>query len=335
MRPLLLCSLLATSILPLLAHADTVWLNNGDRLTGRIVLLDSGKLMLETDYAGSVTLSIKKISTMETDHPLLIKLDTFTTVSAKALRAGPEGSVKLVNGGEPITIALADIDQLMVPKPVIKDLRWKGNISFSADYKKKENDSEDYNLDVSTELRHGLWRHAVDTEYDYETKNSAKKTERFDATYALDRFITEQWFWKNKAKYVHDQLEELTRQQTLGTGPGYQFWDNELGALAVSSLINHNKYKFDSGKKQSFNSSTVSWNYNRYFSGKSFEIYTKGDVGVPFISDVDYILDSEAGLRYKLNSWAALTLKAEWNKVASQYGDLNDRRYLIGVGVGW
>ncbi len=335
MRILLLCSLLTTSILPLLAHADTVWLNNGDRLTGRIILLDSGKLMLETDYAGSITLSIKKISTMETDHPLLVKLDTFTTVSAKALRAGPDGSVKLVNGEEPKTIALADIEQLMLPKPIIKDLRWKGDISFSADYKKKENNSEDYSLDVSTELRHGLWRHAVDTEYDYETKNSAKKTERFEAVYALDRFITEQWFWKNKAKYVNDHLEELTRQQTLGTGPGYQFWDNELGALAISSLINHNKYTFDSGDKQSFNSSTLSWNYNRYLSGKTFDIYTKGDIGVPFISDVDYILDSEAGLRYKLNNWAALTLKAEWNKVSSQYGDLNDRRYLIGVGVGW
>jgi hypothetical protein len=56
---------------------------------------------------------------------------------------------------------------------------------------------------------------------------------------------------------------------------------------------------------------------------------------MPFTSDIDYILDSEAGLRYKLNSWAALTLKAEWDKVSSQYGDLNDRRYLFGVGVGW
>ena len=121
----------------------------------------------------------------------------------------------------------------------------------------------------------------------------------------------------------------------MGTGPGYQFWDNELGALGVSGLFNHNKYKFDSGEKQSFNSSTVSWDYNRYISGKTLELYTKGDVGMPFISDIDYILDSEAGVRYKLNSWAALTLKAEWNKVSSQYGDLNDRRYLIGVGVGW
>ncbi len=335
MRRLALFCLFTGLTFSLSVQADTVWLKNGDRMTGRILLLDSGKLLLETDYADTITLNIKKIATLETKQPLLVKLDTFTTETSKALRPAAEGSVTLINGDTPKTIALADIKQLMTPKPVIKDLRWKGNISFSADYKQNENDIKDYDLDVSTELRHGLWRHALDTEYDYETKNEAKKTERFEASYALDRFITEKWFWKNKAKYINDHVEELRRQHTYGTGPGYQFWDNELGAFSLSSLINHNKFLFDSGEKESFNSSTLAWDYNRYISGKSFELYTKGEFGVPFTSEIDYVFDSEAGVRYKINSWAAITLKAEWDKVSSQYGDLDDRRYLIGVGVGW
>ena len=335
MRVLVVSALAASILFSVSVQADTVWLKNGDRLTGRIVLLDSSKLLLETDYAATITLNIKKIATLESDQPLLVKLNKFTTESSKALRPAPEGSVTLINGDTPKTIALTDIEQLMKPKPIIEDLRWKGTVSFSADYKKKENDTKDYALDVSTELRHGLWRHGIDTEYDYETKNGATKTENFEASYALDRFITEQWFWKGKAKYINDHIEELRRQYVYGTGPGYQFWDNELGALAVSGLLNHNKFEFESGHKQSFNSGTLTWNYNRYIGGKSFEMYTKGELGAPFISGIDYILDSEAGLRYKLNSWAALTLKAEWDKVSSKYGDLNDRRYLIGVGVGW
>lgn len=335
MRPFTVCCLLTGLTFSLCAQADTVWLKNGDRMTGRILLLDSGKLLLETDYADTITLNIKKIATLETEQPLLVKLDTFTSENTKALRPAADGSVTLINGGAPKTIALADIQQLMTPKPVIEDLRWKGNISFSADYKKKESDVKDYDLDVSSELRHGLWRHTLDTEYDYETKNDSKKTERFEASYALDRFITDKWFWKTKAKYINDGIEELRRQHTYGTGPGYQFWDNELGAFSVSSLVNHNKYLFDSGEKLSFNSSTFSWDYNRYISGKSFEMFSKGEVGMAYISDINYVLDTEAGLRYKVNSWAAITLKAEWDKVSTQYGDLNDRRYLIGVGVGW
>ena len=335
MRHFALFCLIPSLTFSLCAQADTVWLKNGDRMTGDILLLDNGKLLLKTNYAGTITLNIEKIATLETDQALLVKMNTFSTESSKALQPAPDGSVTLINGDTPKTIALTDIQQLMKPKPIIEDLRWKGNISFSADYKKNESDVRDYDLDVSSELRHGLWRHALDTEYDYETKNNAKKTERFEAGYALDRFITEQWFWKNKAKYINDHIEDLRRQHTYGTGPGYQFWDDELGAFSVSSLINHNKFLFASGEKKSFNSSTFAWDYNRYISGKSVELYSKGEFGTPFISDINYVLDSEAGLRYKVNSWSAITLKAEWDKVSSQYGDLNDRRYLIGVGVGW
>lgn len=315
--------------------ADTVWLKNGDRLTGRIVLLDSGKLLLKTNYAGTITLKISKVATLESEQHLLVKRNKFSSETSLALRSAQEGYVRLQNGGPEQAIALADIEQLMVPRPFIEDLRWKGTVSLSADYKRNDNSSDDYGLDVSTELRHGLWRHALDSEYDYETKNNTKRTERFEASYALDRFITERWFWKNKAKYTHDRLETIRQQNVYGTGPGFQFWDNELGGFALSTLLNHNKLKFDTGEQQSFNSATLSWNYNRYLGGKAFELYTKGDFGSPFISDIDYVLDGEAGLRYKVNSWAALTLKAELDKVSSKYGDQNDRRYTIGVGVGW
>lgn len=336
MMRVLVTSLLAVGVFfSVAASADTVWLKNGDRLTGRIMLLDGGKLLLKTNYAGTITLKIEKVATLESEQQLLVQLDTFTTETSKALRPAPEGSVTLINGNEPKTLALADIKQLMVPRPIIEDLRWKGNVSFSADYKRKENSSDDYSLDVSSELRHGLWRHALETDYDYETKNGTKRTENFEASYALDRFITERWFWKNKAKYINDHVEEIRRQYVYGTGPGFQFWDNELGGFALSGLINHNKYLFESGEKQSFNSGSLSWNYNRYLGGKAFELYTKGEVGTPFIGDIDYVLDGEAGARYKVNSWAAITLRAEWDKVSSKHGDLNDRRYLIGFGVGW
>ena len=45
------------------ALADTVWLNNGDRLSGTIILMDGGKLVLDTTYAGRVVIDWKNIQT--------------------------------------------------------------------------------------------------------------------------------------------------------------------------------------------------------------------------------------------------------------------------------
>lgn len=331
-RSLLYLAFLANSPAVL---ADTVWLKNGDKLTGSIVLFDGGKLLLKTDYAGSITLDVKKIATLETEQSLLVKQDDFAGEHAKSIRAADEGKVELVNGTAPKVVELASISQMLPPKPLVQDLTWTGNLDFSADYKQAENDVKDYDIDLDTKARHGAWRHGFVAEYDHETQDDERKTDRLELNYDLDYFLTQKFFWQGQLKYTHDQIEELETQRTVGTGPGYQFWDDQLGAFSIAGLFNRNDYEFADGTSQHFNSAAFEWDYKRYLIGKNFELYSQGEVGAPFVDEIDYIIDTEAGIRYKLNSWAALSLKAEWDKVSSELGDTNERRYLIGVGVGW
>ena len=61
----LLCLAFCVAATPVLA--DTIWLKNGDRLTGKIKFYDGGKLLLETDYGGAIALDWKKIATLESD----------------------------------------------------------------------------------------------------------------------------------------------------------------------------------------------------------------------------------------------------------------------------
>eukprot|EP01031_Cornospumella_fuschlensis_P019683 gene19683-24118_t len=75
-RRTLLCLAIAAASTPSLA--DTVWMKNGDRLSGKIKVFDGGKLMLETEYGGSIPLDWKKIATLESDQELMIKQDDVT-----------------------------------------------------------------------------------------------------------------------------------------------------------------------------------------------------------------------------------------------------------------
>ena len=83
--------------LALPAWADTVWLNNGDRLTGQIVLLDGGKLALKTKYAGRVLIDWKDIDTLRSDQPLLVKRSGFTGQRSQHLEAAGKGMVRVVS----------------------------------------------------------------------------------------------------------------------------------------------------------------------------------------------------------------------------------------------
>lgn len=326
---------LSVALLSCPVVADTVWLKNGDRLTGTIKFYDGTKLLLQTDYGGAIALDWKKIATLESDQELLVKQDQVTGERAQSLQAAEPGQVTLANGAAPRTVALADIAQIMKPKPLVEDFTWKGNVDLGMDYKRGERDSDDYDVDIKTQARHGGWRHNALAEYNRELKDDVVSTDNWSAEYALDRFLTEQWFWQGRFEYKRDRIEEVERQRTLGTGPGYQFWDDELGAFSVATLVNRSDYRYSNGEQDRFYALSVKWDYNRYLIGKSVELFSVGEVGRPLSGAADYSLDAEVGLRYKVTDWASLNLKAEKDIVSGAEGDLDETRYSLGFGVGW
>ena len=318
--------------------ADTVWLKNGDRLSGKIKVFDGGKLLIQTEYAGAVPIDWKQVKTLESDQELLVKQDAWTGEKAKSLQAAEDGSVTLVNGEAPKTVALASIQQLIKPKPLVEDMVWKGNVDVAMDYKRADKDTDDYDLDFKTTARHGAWRHHAEGEYNREFQNDVVTTDNWTAEYALDYFISDKWYWQGRLTYNRDRVEDISRQRTVGTGPGYQFWDDELGAFSLGSLLNRTDYEYSDGKKDNFYSLAMKWDYNRYLMGKTVSFFTNGELGKSLEGESDYSLDSEIGLRYKVTEWASLNLKAEKDLIGSSSGSnnaLNKTRYTVGFGVVW
>ncbi|WP_454564754.1 DUF481 domain-containing protein [Pseudomonas sp. AIG] len=330
----LLCLAVFSASTPLLA--DTVWLKNGDKLSGTITVFDGGKLLIQTKYAGAVTIDWKEVKTLDSDQHLLVKQDAYTGEVSKSLTAAEDGKVTLANGEAPKTVELASIQQILKPKPVVEDLVWKGNVDLALDYQRAEKDTDDYDVGFKTTARHGRWRHTAEGEYNREVQDDETTTDNLRAEYALDRFLTDKWFWQGRLNYKRDHIEELARQRVVGTGPGYQFWDDELGAFSLGSLFNRTDYEYRDGSKDNFYSVAMKWDYNRYLIGKKVEFFTNGEIGKPLSDVANYALDAEMGLRYKVTDWASLNLKAERDIISgTNDADLNKTRYTAGFGVAW
>lgn len=326
---------LALAAFPLAGLADTVWLKNGDRLSGEIRVFDGKRLVLQTAYGGVIAIDWQQVATLESTRELLVKQDAQPGERAKTLSPAEPGQVVLGNGEAPRTVELASIQQMLPPKPLVEDLTWSGNLDFGLDFKRGERDTEDYEIDLRGKARHGLWRHTAEAEFNREFQNEIKTTDNWDAEYALDRFLGEHWFWQGRADYRHDHIEDVHVQRTLGTGPGYQFWDNELGAFSLASLVNRSDYEYIDGEKEHFYSLALNWDYNRYLYGRSLELFSNGEVGRPLSGVADFTLDAELGLRYRISDWASLNLKAERDMLSGADGDLDESRYTMGFGIGW
>ena len=65
-------SILLLAIEPV--FADEVNLKNGDRLTGKFISMQEGKLIFDTSYAGKITIPWSEIVNLTTDTPVNVML---------------------------------------------------------------------------------------------------------------------------------------------------------------------------------------------------------------------------------------------------------------------
>lgn len=327
----------ALLLLGTLANADTVWLKNGDKMTGNIKLLDSKKLLLQTEYGGDVPIDWDKVKTLQHDTPVMItrgKNDQSQMV--QALKAADDAKVTVQAESETQTIPLESISQIIPPKPFLHDFSWKGNIDVGLDYiNSSSSDSEDYDVDFKTQARHGMWRHNATGSFDRYESNGSVSTDNYSLEYALDRFFTEKFFWQSRLEYKRDWVEDVTKQRVIGTGPGYQFWDNELGAFSLTGLLNQNRFDFMDGGSREFYSANLKWNYTRNLYGQTLQVFTTGEAGRPLKGIADFTFDGEMGLRYKVTNWASLNLKASRSLISGAPGDADQTEYTVGFGITW
>jgi hypothetical protein len=79
------------------ARADEVVLRNGDRVSGEIVHLKDGKLLIKTAYAGEMRIDWSQVATLSTDDSVHVLLDETNRVQA-FLGQSETGNVTLTGG---------------------------------------------------------------------------------------------------------------------------------------------------------------------------------------------------------------------------------------------
>ncbi len=99
------------------AGADIVAMANGDRLTGTLVTMVDGELMLETEYAGSIAVEWGKVERLLLDEPLPVFL--------------ADGAERRARELPTFEIALSDVQAVAPPPtPPPPPAKWRGRVDF-------------------------------------------------------------------------------------------------------------------------------------------------------------------------------------------------------------
>ena len=224
-RPTRVLAILAT---PFALLADTVRLDNGDRLTGTVTQIHEGVLTLETEYAGTLSIPQSRVAGIATDGPVEVAAGTETapapapaTLEGDALAA--VRSLWLPGAPQPGAV---------VEAPAPEKSPWSFSAALDARYTDGNSRGAVAGLNAEANyVRPELWTLKLFTGAEYNKADGSVSEHKVFAGADTDYFLTEKSSLYAREMLLTDRANDIRLRSTFGAGGGYYLYKNPAGNL--------------------------------------------------------------------------------------------------------
>ncbi len=322
------------------AFSDEIQLKNGDRLSGQIVSLTEGKLVLKSQLAGEITINLSDIRTFSSDAPIEIHLKDGTVLHQPVTAAEPnEFSISAGEPLKPQSFKLADVASIN-PPPAPRP-KWTGNLTGSVSSTHGNTTAESVSAGFSAARRTEKDRTTAGADYaksDTEDRDTGEEETTEDwwrARAQYDYFFTKKFFGFGNGRYERDDIALLDRRVVVGGGGGYQWLETEKTAFSTSLGLASVYEKFDNETDSNSELSLqAGYNLNKSL-GKNLRFVHDLTYYPSLEQFSDYYLTTTGELRTNLTKRVIASLKVIFNYDTSPATDQGstDVKYLLGVGL--
>ena len=230
------------------AQADTLYLLNGDRLSGTVQGTTEGKLSILTEYAGQLCVDLDSIQAVATDTPVSVHLQDGTALSGRL--AQENGTQVLVAGESVHALALSNVAAIArepescaeptvtgEEKPVKK--KWSGTVDAGASWRSGETDTLDANLALTLMREWQRDTLTLELSAGYGEVDSQVNTRRLQGNAKWQHDLKKRLYVFGHAEAEHDPAQRLELRLTAGAGLGYKLVESERRSLALDAGLDY------------------------------------------------------------------------------------------------
>ncbi len=311
--------------------ADKIVLVNGDQLTGVIKETAEGKVVIKTELAGEVKISLANIQTMSTDQPLELHLKDGTVVN-QPLQASEAGTVKVAD--QPERIQLNEVAKINPEKP-----RWKGDLAAGVTYTSGNTSNESYafsgNLRKRTEKDRTTY--AADAVRRKEKGSGGKKEVTEDwwrAGGKYDYFLSKKCYVFGQGRYETDKIADLDQRIIAGGGTGYQWIETDRTEFSTEIGASWIDEEYADGTRDDKISAQAGYRLTHQFN-ETFSFIHNFNYFPSTEQVSDYYLTTFGELRAKINSHLFTNFKVlfDYDATPAAGKGSTDTKYIFGAGV--
>jgi putative salt-induced outer membrane protein YdiY len=316
------------------AEADEVRLANGDRLTGEIVRMEKGILLLKTTYAGEVQLKWPEVVCISSDRELTFRLKNEEVMVGSAT-CPADGKIQVigVRVGESAEIPLEELDAIN-PSPPPPSVTYTGTLTGAGTLTDGNTDDASAYVSANFEAKSKRHRFTLGGKYTYGETDDEITTRNALGRLKYDFFVWERLYTYAQARFERDDFQDLNLRSTMGLGVGYQILDTKRTSLFAEVGVSYFNEDFMEADDQKSPSGRESTGFTFDIVPKRIKVFHLHEFYYRWDQSDSYFFSSEQGLRFLLfrNFFANFQVDFDYNSQPAPGTEKKDTRYIAGIG---
>jgi putative salt-induced outer membrane protein YdiY len=299
-----------------------------------VVRLEGGKLMLNTEFAGEISIQADKVTHLTLENPVPAHLLDGTRREAAVFYRQAQSGEKAQPAAEPLEgTDLALVENINVkPKPRI---RFKGRVNAGITNDRGNTDTDQYHLDAEIIARMDKHRLTIGGVINDEKSDGTTTVNNWKGYGKYDYFILPKWFLYGSSLFEHDEFADLDLRTTLGAGVGHQFFDSEELNLSASAGVAYISEDFIVAEDDDYPGGQWIVQYDQYFFNKRLQLFHSNNGYISFEDSNQWEINTSQGVRIPLIKGFVSTLQYDYdynNKPSPEAASKWDSKFMFLLG---
>jgi putative salt-induced outer membrane protein YdiY len=256
-------------------RADTLTLDNGDRVTGTIVKLENGKLVFNTPYAGEIKIDLVHIQSLQADNPMTVVLGKDKRVYGKVTGDGTELTVQPTDQSPAVREPTTKVTDLLPGVVTGQEWRRNGHINVGWSQSSGNTDVTRAHTDAEIIAQHGQNRYTAGIAINYATDHNVETESNGLAYGKYDRFFSPKWYAYGNTTFEHDKFRDINLRTTLGVGSGYQAIASSRTNLSLEGGLEYVYTDYLVASNDGFPAMRLAWRFDHYLLPDRLQFFQK------------------------------------------------------------
>ena len=284
-------------LLPALATADEVLLNNGSQIIGQIQTMTDGKVTVKTDFTGELVIDASQVRGINSDQPMSVELKggdravghlTYTPDSGQRVSAGALGDVS-VQIGQVTAIWAADGDspEVAAMKAELEKNKnpWSAKLELGLDGQTGNTERLAVNGKAEIHRVTSADRLTIYAKGRSSRENGTDTVKEIIGGVNIEVDVNEKQFLYGRTELEFDKFENLDLRVTVTGGVGYFVFSKPDEELKLRAGIGFIHESFDTGDSDDRAVADLGWDYRKEFTPHL--VFTHSMTVLPSFEDID------------------------------------------------